>query len=132
MAYTFFGTQEWAGFPDPSDRSTWTAGQTVYHKSIPLVSRHMGRLSWVRRPGASSSNSVSVASSYLAGRDTGYTTLIQVPIILPGGQSWIPTFFSCFAARNYTLRVTLAYGTTDAPVRKLRIRLVVPLQICCL
>ncbi|OJJ31265.1 hypothetical protein ASPWEDRAFT_176354 [Aspergillus wentii DTO 134E9] len=110
-AITFFGSEPWTDYPDQMDCLTWHARQNWCRVSLALESPEVPE--W------------KLGKDAECGWDV-YTASVEIPIILPDGYSYPPTFFSCLVARVYALKVVVGYQD----LLKSRISLKIPLQIC--
>lgn len=116
--------------------------QRSYQTSVPLSSRCVEQVSWVKnfpRPDLSrrhstisSSSSEHSDSSQMALKTpdkTYYTAEILVPVSLPSTKTWIPSFDSCIVSRAYSLDLALSIHTPGAGIPASSVKLSLPLQI---
>lgn len=121
---------------------TFEPARQLYQTSVPLSSRCVEQVSWVKHlphPDLSrrASTISSTSSEYsdnshmsLKTQDKAYYTAeILVPVSLPSSKTWIPTFHSCIVSRIYSLDLTLSIHTPGAGVPASSVKICLPLQI---
>lgn len=119
---------------DPSRR--------VYQTSVPLSSRCVEQVSWVkhlpqpdlsrRTSTISSSSSEYSDSSQISSKAQDkihYTAEILVPVSLPSSKTWIPSFHSCIVSRTYSLELALTIHTPGTGIPASLVKLCLPIQI---
>jgi hypothetical protein len=137
---TFFSTTPWEDFPSKSPGLTWNQNRGFYTKTVPLSSmcvasarweKHSmaeGRIRRVSLQSASSADTVTGSSASYAG-NAFYTASIIVPITLPPGKAFVPTFHSCLISRVYVLELCVSYHTPNANALASSVTLKIPLQV---
>ena len=114
----------------------------LYVDTLPLVSRDVTNVQWVRQmaeanPSPSGTDSVdrhskipAPSKAYEAGHF--HTASIDVPIELPkGNKVFVPTFNSCLVSRLYVLDIQVLFEQAKATLKDPSLLLKVPLQISC-
>lgn len=114
-ALTSFGLTPWSDFPDLTEPSTWDRHNDYREHTICLKPATLAFLHWRRDPGV---------------RDTEYTATLEMPITFPSHLPSIPTFYSCLAARTYSLRISLCFVVEEQRSKTSTVSLTIPLQIC--
>jgi hypothetical protein len=76
----------------------------------------------------SSADTVTGSSASYAG-NVFYTASIIVPITLPPGKAFVPTFHSCLISRIYALELCVSYQTPNANALASSVTLKIPLQV---
>jgi hypothetical protein len=137
---TFFSTTPWDDFPSKSPGLTWNQNRGFYTKTVPLSSMCVASARWekhsmaegkIRRvslQSASSADTVMGSSASYAG-SVFYTASIIVPITLPPGKAFVPTFHSCLVSRVYVLELCVSYHTPNANALASSVTLKIPLQV---
>ncbi|ESZ98144.1 hypothetical protein SBOR_1523 [Sclerotinia borealis F-4128] len=114
----------------------------VYPTSVPLSSRCVEQVSWVkhlpqpdlsRRASTISSSSSEYSDNsqmpLKAQNKVYYTAEILVPVSLPSSKVWVPSFHSCIVSRTYSLNLALSVHTPGTGVPASSVKLCLPLQI---
>lgn len=136
---TFFGAHPFRDFPTKSNITAWDTAKGLFADTLPLSQRCISEVTWQKhtestdlgRRDSAVSNSSAFApepSQAYSGR-TFYTAVILVPIHLPKGKAFPPTFNSCLVSRHYGLDLQVTYHTPGATVSVPSITLKIPLQI---
>lgn len=134
---TFFSTTPWEDFPSKSPGLTWNQNRGFYTKTVPLSSMCVASARWEKHPMAkrrislqsdSSEDTVMGSSASYAG-SVFYTASIIVPITLPPGKAFVPTFHSCLISRIYALELCVSYQTPNANALASSVTLKIPLQV---
>lgn len=142
---THFSTEPMKGFPrDDRTSLAYVTGRTgSFSETVQLSSRCVESAQWEPR-GAEDNNlrrdsNLSVSSSSLTApvlaptpKYAGgifYTAKVLVPVTLPKGKMFIPTFHSCLISRLYTLELSLTASTPNASMSASTLTLRLPLQI---
>lgn len=129
---TFFGTTPWTEFPSRSPALVWNPSRGVYTETVPLSSLCVSSAQWERhRHDACRRSSMQSSTSSVdsAGGVYFYTASIIVPLSLPKGKAFVPTFHSCLISRVYALDLAVSYHTPNASVLSSSVSLKVPIQI---
>ncbi|KAI9648237.1 hypothetical protein NHQ30_002869 [Ciborinia camelliae] len=116
--------------------------QQVYQASVPLSSRCVEQVSWVkhwpqpdlfRRASTVSSSSSEYSDnsqmSLKAQDKIYYTAEILVPVSLPSSKTWVPSFHSCIVSRTYSLDLALSIHTPGTGFPASWVKLCLPIQI---
>ncbi|KAL1962185.1 hypothetical protein VTN77DRAFT_531 [Rasamsonia byssochlamydoides] len=140
-ASTFFATIPWTEFPSKSPALAWNTARGIYSETVPLSSLCVASAQWEHHtnPAAGRSRRGSSQSSSSAETMTGpsasyagktfYTASIIVPVSLPKGKAFVPTFHSCLVSRVYTLELAVSYHTPNTSVIAPSLSLKIPIQI---
>ncbi|KAB8304268.1 hypothetical protein EYC80_003684 [Monilinia laxa] len=142
-ALSFYATKPSKSLSSRSSiAKTFEPARQVYQASIPLSSRCVEQVSWVkhlphpdlsRRASTISSSSSEYSDNSQMSLKTPdrlyYTAEILVPVSLPSSKIWIPTFHSCIVSRIYSLDLTLSIHTPGAGVPASSVKICLPLQI---
>ncbi|KIX07300.1 uncharacterized protein Z518_01953 [Rhinocladiella mackenziei CBS 650.93] len=152
--YTFFGAAPYKLIPEIRKHDNWSTLHGVYPETVPLSSRTLSTVSWVRhspseresfsssdlsrRPSVYSTSSTSSvpepSSSYQAGSPF-YTASVLVPIALPNPSStsrpkiFVPTFHSCIVSRTYSVELNISFRTPGSNISSSHVVLKSPIQI---
>lgn len=140
---SFYGTKPAKSFPSRSSMTlNIEPARQVYQTSVPLSSRCVEQVSWVkhlpqpdlsRRASTVSSSSSDYSDNSqmsLKGKEKIYYTAdILVPISLPSSKTWVPSFHSCITSRSYSLDLALTIHTPGAGVPSSSVKLCLPIQI---
>ncbi|QSZ37516.1 hypothetical protein DSL72_008614 [Monilinia vaccinii-corymbosi] len=121
---------------------SFESDRKFYQTSIPLSSRCVEQVSWVKhspQPDLSrrASTVSSSSSEYSDNSHTSpkaqdkiyYTAEILVPISLPSSKAWIPSFHSCIVSRTYSLDLALSIHTPGAGIPASPVKICLPMQI---
>ncbi|KAF7863968.1 hypothetical protein EAF04_006933 [Stromatinia cepivora] len=142
-ALSFYATKPAKFLPSRSNMAiNLEPARQVYQTSVPLSSRCVEQVSWVkhlpppdlsRRASTVSSSSSDYSDnsqmSLKAKEKIYYTAEILVPVSLPSSKTWVPSFHSCIASRSYSLDLALTIHTPGAGVPPSSVKLSLPIQI---
>ena len=141
---TYFASEATKGFPR-DDGGMFGHARGVFTETIALSSRCVESARWEQHEAAEFNlrrdSTLSISSSsplaplpnptprYRGG--TFYTSKILVPITLPKGKVFVPTFHTCLISRVYTLELSLSASApnTNSSISGSTITLKIPLQI---
>lgn len=139
-AITFYSARPVADLA--STVSSFDISRGVYTTSIPLATRCIANVSWTRRlatsvatpPEGPRHDSSFPAASESSADGAGaaapvYETTVLVPLTLPRGKTWLPTFHACFVSRVYLLDVSLTAHSPGTAVPATTLQLHLPLQL---
>jgi hypothetical protein len=104
---TYWSTKAMTDMPDMVHLHNSTDVQ-VFRSSVCLRKNKSVGLKWVEKNG---------------GAENSRQAALIVPVVLPGNTGIVPTFYHCYASREYFMRIELVVGKS----RTLRLKL--PLQI---
>ncbi len=152
--YTFFGAAPYKAVPEARRHDNWSTLHGIYPESIPLSSRALSTVSWIRHDGIERINSF---SSELSRRPSGfsmisncsipepscayesgsvfYTASLPVPLALPTATGstrpkvFVPTFHSCIISRTYSVELNISFRTPGSNVSSSHVTLKTPIQV---
>lgn len=154
-AYTFFGAAPYFHMPEYHRHDNWSTAYGVYPESIPLASRRVSTVTWLRhdpferemslsssnlsrRPSSYSTSSTSSipdpSFTYQAGMPF-YTASVLVPIALPNASGssrpkvFVPTFHSCIISRTYSVDIDISFRNPGTNVSSSHVTLKTPIQV---
>ena len=123
---TSFGLTPWSDFPDLTEPSTWDKHNDYHEHTICLKTATPAFLHWRRDPGIRGNTRHALPAT-----DTVYTATLEVPITFSSHLPSTPTFYSCLAARTYSLRISLCFRVEEQWSKTSTVvSLTIPLQIC--
>ncbi|KAL3472149.1 hypothetical protein BJX99DRAFT_262563 [Aspergillus californicus] len=137
---TYYSVYPWEDYPNSSMVSViGTSGQGLYDETVPLSSMCVASAQWtkhtsntlVRRDSlqsTSSAESITGPSACFSG-EAYYTAAIVVPVTLPSGKAFVPTFHSCLISRVYTLELCVSYHTPNMNILTPTVALKLPIQL---
>lgn len=141
---TFFSVNPWEDYPSSTNEMTWIhMSRRVYMEAVPLSTLCIASAQWVKHSTATRGSTCrdSMESTYSTESLTGpsasftggtyYTVSVVIPITLPKGKAFVPTFHSCLVSRVYTLDLSVSYQTPNANLLTPTVSLKVPIQITC-
>ncbi|MCJ1350270.1 MAG: hypothetical protein MMC33_000251 [Icmadophila ericetorum] len=141
---TFFATVPIRDFPTKSNIWLFDTQRSLYVDTVPLSCRCVASATWTthdssiplaeqpRRDSAASEFHNTVIPPSTSSPPTAkvfYTSQLLVPINLPTGKSFVPTFHSCLVSRVYTLDLSLSVHSPGPTVSATNLHLKLPLQI---
>ncbi|KAJ5569621.1 uncharacterized protein N7459_009051 [Penicillium hispanicum] len=117
---TYYGTTPWKVHPPAEDLAYDETDREAHVTTIPLSSLDLSSIKWAQLPSFESvvegntkrddlrTNSVSTTDSSNSS-ESSYAASVTVPVILPEGKTFVPTFHSCLVSRVYRIQVSLSY-----------------------
>ncbi|OJJ30099.1 hypothetical protein ASPWEDRAFT_120444 [Aspergillus wentii DTO 134E9] len=131
-ASTYFAVVPWNGFPtDHNTLITGSLGRGVYTETVPISSPCISSVKWAKYSSATSICRETLPTSTGSITTPYYTASIVVPITIPKGKAFLPTFHSCLISRVYFLDFNISYQTPNANILTPSTSLRVPIQIAC-
>jgi hypothetical protein len=154
-ASTFFSIRPTSDLPTrPTTLSPYEIHRRVWSETVTLASRCLEAVEWeyhrqeplnslptyvqdqfIRRDSGystSSSTSSTIVPSIAESENHSpgfWTAKILVPLTLPTGKTWLPTFHSCIASRVYGLDISLVAHTPGAGVPATNLSVKLPLEL---
>jgi hypothetical protein len=153
--YTFFGAGPYKIIPEKQRADIWSTLYSMYPETVPLSSRCLSTVSWIRHDGSerasfsssdlsrrpsawstSSTSSIPEPSAQYRPGAPFYTASIVVPFALPSTSTgtrpkvFVPTFHSCIISRTYCLELNISYRSPGASIAGSHVVLKTPIQIC--
>ncbi|KAL2814567.1 hypothetical protein BDW59DRAFT_154299 [Aspergillus cavernicola] len=137
---TYYSVHPWEVYPNSSMVSiVGMSGQGVYEETVPLSTMCVASAQWtqhtsntvVRRDSlqsTSSAESITGPSACFSG-NTYYIASLVVPINLPMGKAYVPTFHSCLISRVYMLELCVSYHTPNMNILTPTVSLKLPIQL---
>lgn len=156
---TWYATVPWADAPSKTNSLAWSNDRGMYSRTVCLATRCVASATWKKHtgntpqtspsPSAAPSRRGSIQSDCSVASDlsstsslynpytasasytgkTYYTASVVVPVTLPPGKAFVPTFHSCLSARTYALDLCLSYHTPSTSLTAPQISIRVPVQI---
>ena len=133
---TFYADHAMDGLPSQTVNNI-QPGRAAYVEHVPLSTLCIASASWTEHTEtrrSSVESRASCQSSTLSTLGTGttyYTSSIIVPVNLPKGKAFVPTFDSCLVSRSYALDLNLSYRTPNPNIVNPSIALRIPIQVAC-
>ncbi|KAI9370856.1 hypothetical protein BJX61DRAFT_513717 [Aspergillus egyptiacus] len=137
---TYYAVSAWQDYPNSSMAPvTEMCDQGMYDKTVPLSTLCVAGAQWTKQlsnsvirrdsvQSTSSAESITGPSVCFAG-NTYYTAALTVPVTLPTGKAFVPTFHSCLISRFHVLELCLSYHTSNMNILTPTISLKLPIQI---
>lgn len=118
---TFLSTLPWNDFPVKSTGLALSANRGVRVDICKLSKLKLAPMNWERVEENSENTDTHDYSVYVCHLD--------IPIVVPMENEWIPTFYSCFVAREYAADLELIFHSRE--VGNLSVSLNVPIDVVC-
>ena len=152
--YTFFGAAPYKVVPEARRHDNWSTLHSFYPESVPLSSRALSTVSWIRHNGTERGDSFSSdlsrrpsafstmsnasipepSCSYESGSPF-YTASLPVPLALPTATGstrpkvFVPSFHSCIISRTYSVEMNISFRTPGSNVSSSHVTLKTPIQV---